>query len=269
MADFNTIAETRPLPLPGFIEYTERRISTALYVRKGKPQIATSTLTPGFDGSRDLGIIWGPNNIAYGQDNVNTAAWLAAMNAALVGIAVVTENANVVTLTTVKNEALALGVFDPDAPDLDLSAWLIDPSGVAVSSSVIMPGMGVVWKNRATKQVQAPLPDSTLDDFVGVVDRMSVSADDLAIKWAGAADTFWDAQAMLVHRFGSFYLRGQGAVPVVDGAPVWMGRIPAESGYFYGANDVGNTRLQITGSTFMGGGTPSAERGLRAYFSGI
>lgn len=269
MADFTIISETRPLPLPGHIEYTQGRINTRLHMRAGKVQIATANLTAGFDGVRDLGIIYGGNNIAYGADAADVAAWLVLVNAALTGIATVTENAGVVTVTTIKPLALALAPFVPDAPALDLSAFTILPENEAIPTSLLRPGMGVVWKDRVLRTVQPPLPTSTLDDYVGTCDRASCGPDDLCLRNVGQVDTYYDGQPILVHRFGSFYTRGLPAtppVPVTDGAGVWMGRIPSEAGYYFGADDGGNTRLRIPGANFHGPGTPSDGRGLRAYF---
>jgi hypothetical protein len=264
------IAETRPLPFPGHIEYARERISAGYLARVGQPQIATASWTGAFNGTRDLGIIYGGGNMAYGQNAANIAAWLVLVNAALTGIATVTEAAGVITVTTVANAPLTLAPFAPNDPDLSLGVFTVTQQ--AITNGVIRSGMGVVWADRLLHTVQAPLPDSTLEDYVGTVDRACLPADDICIRWAGARETAYDGLPLLLVRYGSPYLRGQvpaaPAVPVAITAAqsVYLGRISGEAGYYFGADDGGNTRLRIPQAQFMGPGTPGEYRGLRSYF---
>ena len=77
-----------------------------------------------------------------------------------------------------------------------------------------------------------------------------------------------DENRARVVRKGRVTLLAASGVTVAAGDDVYLGRLPSEAGYFYAAQDGGNTRLQITGATWIQAGTgdPASEKGLMALF---
>lgn len=249
---------TRPAPLPGHIMRSDERINASFRTRTAVSQIATATLVAGFDGARDLGFSYG-GPVALGLDAASVGAWLTAVNAALVGQAVVTHNAGVVTVTSLDFVSRVLTAYNPAAPALTLSAFTYGTP--AVAAPTVKAGMGVVWRDRALRTVQAPLANSTLLDYVGVVDRSCTLPDSLAPALsAGIVGAFTSGQTLLVHRRCTGFLFSP--TGIVTGDPVYLGRLPTEAGNYYPVDDVDNTRLLIPAAQWMASGTGSVQ----AYF---
>jgi hypothetical protein len=256
---------TRPAPLPGHTNFSSLKINGQYRTRAAVSQVATSTLTDGFNGARDLGIIF-DGLIALVENSANVAAWVIAMNVLLSGKAVLTYNAPTLTVTCVGSLPHTLTPYNPSTPDLELSAFTI--TTVATNSPVIRPGMAVVWKDRVIKTVQAPLPGSVIADYVGMVDRATEPPKRLAEEWADGAGTFGEGMDMLLQKVAVAYVLVYPGTVVVDADPVYMGRLAAEAGYYYNADDGGNTRLLIPNAQFIGGGTAPADNayGMQVFF---
>lgn len=246
------------------------------YVYRTRAAVAgvwNATQGGAFDGVDDLGIRINGADFVPPAPSANLAAWIAAMNgiallATLGAVVSTTGGTNVRVTGPANGAALVLAPVQPDTPDLTLSAFT--PSTAPVAAPDIRPGMGVVFQDY-NWYVEAPLPTSPIARFAGVVTRDSLQSDDIVLGLSGAV-TFprklIDENPAQVARKGRItLLAATGAVVTAD-APVYMGRLPTEAGYFYAEDDGGNTRLLIPGACWAQAGTgdATAERGFLALF---
>lgn len=240
--------------------------------RDGVSQVAEATLSGTFNGTRDLGIIYDGVHI-IGLNAASKAAWVADVaGKALVtdlGIGITNPAGNTIRVTSPDYAEHTLSPYTPDDPDLSLGAFTVTVD--AVPAPVMRPGMGAVHVDYM-REIEGPRADSTLGKFAGVVLRDSLLSDDTIVGLTGELPSpraLVNGQHVHVARKGRITLLAADGVTVAAGDPVYMGRAGDEAGYFYAADDGGNTRLAITGATWVQAGTgdPDAEVGLLALFT--
>jgi hypothetical protein len=252
---------------PDGASYMQRAAVPAVYN-------ATQAGGVGFNGSNDLGV--SVNGAILQVDNAaNLAAWIAAMQvkitAAFPGVAI-TNPAGLTVRITGKADGtqLTLAPVQPSSPDLTLGAFSLT-ADTGIAATTILPGMGVVWSDFRF-EVAAPLATSTLPFFAGVAMRESLDSPDVEIGLVGSLAfprRFNDGGDMIFSRKGRMTLCVASGVAVAAGDPVYMGRINGEAGYWFNADDGGNTRLLIPNAAFTQAGTgdPTAEGGIEAILN--
>lgn len=234
---------------------------------------ATQAGGVGFDGANLLGV---KINGADFQPAAaaNLGAWITAINAisamSLVGGVFSNPAGTTVRFTGPASGAqFTLAALQPDSPDLTLGAFTLT-ADTGIASPTIRPGMGVVFKDYMW-ELEAPLPTSTIGSFAGVVSRDSLLSDATIIGLTGSLPfprALVDENRCQVSDKGRMTLLAANGHTVTAGAPVYLGRIPAEAGYWYKEDDGGNTRLLIPNATWAQAGTgdTAAEKGLTAIF---
>ena len=259
-----------PGPLPGCVYFADPHgTGNGVFAdREPVSQVSRATIGGAFNGSRDLGYTM-DGAILHFDNAASAAAWATGLDAlaisTLLGIDHAIDGADLVVTFSDDQEHTLAGDYEPDTPDLVLGAFTNDQD--AVPAPEVAPGMAVVWADRARRIVEAPRPDSTLADYAGFVTLASRLPDDVAAKLGNGAGLLADGQPLEFVRKGTGTLAVADGVAVTSGDPVYMGRIAGEAGFYYPADDGGNTRLAITGAQFMQSATGSGlTAGVQAMF---
>lgn len=249
--DLHTSTAThRPGPLAGFFSHVFQDANGTYQTRTAVAQTASATVNDNadFDGANDSGAM--VNGAVIPVNNpANGTALAAALTAAGLSVLLGLTWTYVGTTLSVSNPGtvvadLTFAPYNPSSPELVFSAFT---SVASVPAPAVGPGMGVVWKHGAARTFEAPKPDSGLEDFAGVCDRTSLMPD-RTVQAAGVTKGYLlRGQPLHVVRRGGGTLAAAVGATITDGAPVYLGRITGESGYWYAEDDGGNTRLLIPG----------------------
>lgn len=259
-----------PGPLPGCIFSADARgtANGSFRSRDAVSQESKATIAGAFNGSRDLGFHL-DGAIIHSDNAASAAAWITALGAqaiaATLGVEYSLDGADLHVLFSDTLDHTLVGDYEPDSPDLTLDAFSTVTAAVPADS--VAAGMGLVWLDRASRILESPRPASTIRDFAGVVTLASRLPPSVITGLAGEADRMVDGQPLeAARRFVGTVAAGDGET-IAAGDPVYLGRITGEAGYFYPADDGGNTRLLITGAQFMQDATGSGlTAGVQVMF---
>lgn len=261
----NAATMTRPGPYAGHVVKYDANgpLSCTFRNRTLVQQVSSAALTDGFNGARELGFVLDGAIITF-DNAANVAAWVTGINAvlALNGVqkGTITYSAPNVIFTATDGLPHTLGLYNPASPDLVLAAWSLTTANVQIPA--VGPGRAVFWLDPTFRTVEAALPASTLLLFAGVVDLNSIQPPELTTAYATESFTLISGQNVRVNRKGTICL--QNGAAVTKKQPVYAGRLAAEAGNFYGADDIGNTRLLIPDAMWLSSGSYVAGYGTQA-----
>lgn len=256
-------AMARPAPLPGHIIRPDQNRSKLTYhQREGVAQVSQMVWGGAFDGIRNLGVY--VDGALYNPGaQANSAAFVAAVALLLAGKATFVEKPGNIYEIAFLDAGAATHVVDDYDPDAGLT--LADPTTeqAAIPKVYVYAGMGLVWKDTALRIAQAPLPDSVIADYVGVVDRMWIQSRTITANYGYPNDALVHGQELRCHRHTAAYLlAGQSTV---QKDPVYLGTTGLESGRYYKA--AGGGRILVPFGMWMTTATADAAYGLQANFT--
>lgn len=261
-------ASVRAGALPGYVMRPDPgRVSVTYRARAAVNSEYTALWTGAFNGTRLLGIYIDGGLYEGITGRANTAAFIAAINTQLDGKAVLSEPV-AGTYKVVFPDALphVLTPYIPDDPDLSLGAFSLT-AGKGVPSPLVKGGMAVAWYDRTLRIVQAVTPTTTALQYAGMVDRGTVLSKQVTMQWGLTEGALVNGQEVRAHLKHASVVRPYPGLTIVQGDPVYIGRTTGEEGYYFNADDGGNTRLIIAGAQWMQSGTSAADQGMQAMFT--